>query len=49
VSKALDIRLQDFFEDEKTSMLEDDPLISQIYQLTTKQREALLAFLNTLH
>lgn len=44
--KALDISLKDFFDDENTS-LKDDPLISRIYRLNSAQREALLAFLNT--
>lgn len=44
--KALDISLKDFFDDENAS-LKDDPLISRIYRLNSAQREALLAFLNT--
>lgn len=45
--RALDISLKDFFDDEN-KLLSNDPLITRIYRLSTAQREALLAFLNTI-
>lgn len=45
--RALDISLKDFFDDENMT-LGNDPLIERIYQLNASQKEALLAFLNTI-
>ena len=45
--KSLDISLKDFFDDE-SSLLETDPLISSIYRLNERQRNALLAFLDSI-
>lgn len=45
--KALDISLRDFFDDDNKVLL-NDPLSTRIYRLTSVQREALLAFLNTI-
>ena len=47
ICEALNISLKDFFDDETSSLL-DDPLICRIYQLSPKQKDALLTFLNTL-
>lgn len=48
VCDALGISLSEFFDDEAERKLISDPLINTIYQLDKEQREALLAFLNTL-
>lgn len=45
---ALGISLLDFFNDETQTILSNDPLLTQIYELTPEQRQALLNFLNTL-
>lgn len=45
--KALDISLRDFFDDDNKVLL-NDPLSTKIYRLNSVQREALLAFLNTI-
>ena len=47
ICEALNISLKDFFDDDASSLL-DDPLICRIYQLSPKQKDALLTFLNTL-
>lgn len=46
--KALGISLAEFFSEDTTSTLINDPLIMRIYRLTPKQRKALLAFLDTI-
>ena len=45
---ALDISLHDFFADEISSNFTDDPLLKQIYRLSSKQKDALRIFLNTM-
>ena len=45
---ALGITLKEFFDDSLQSVLYDDPLMTRIYQLSKKQREALLVFLDTI-
>lgn len=47
ICEALNISLKDFFDDDTPSLL-DNPLICRIYQLSPKQKDALLTFLNTL-
>ena len=47
ICEALNISLKDFFDDDTSSLL-DDPLTCRIYQLSPKQKDALLTFLNTL-
>lgn len=42
------ISLKDFFDENAATSLADDPLVQRIYQLSPKQRETLLAFLNTI-
>lgn len=46
--QALDISLSQFFCDENSALLLEDPLLKSIYQLNAQQRKALLAFLKTL-
>lgn len=46
--KALDISLRDFFDDDNKVLI-NDPLSTRIYRLNPVQREALLAFLNTIN
>lgn len=48
ICEALDISLQEFFDDNVEKGLKDDPLLQQIYKLSPKQREALIKFLDTL-
>lgn len=45
--KALDISLRDFFDDDNKVLI-NDPLSTRIYRLNSVQRDALLAFLNTI-
>lgn len=48
ICQALDISIIQFFDDDTSKLLSDDPLIRRIYQLTPKQKAALLAFLQTI-
>lgn len=48
VCDALDLSLSDFFNDCLPSQIAADPVLEKIYQLTDKQRTALIAFLNTM-
>lgn len=48
VCYALNISLQDFFNEDSTSTIADNPLIQKIYKLNPEQQEALLKFLDTL-
>lgn len=45
---ALDISLKDFFDEQETENLLNDPLFAHIYRLSPQQRAALLNFLDTL-
>lgn len=45
---TLGISLKDFLDEQTESILSSDPLIHKIFQLTPKQRNALLAFLETI-
>lgn len=45
---ALGITLKDFFNDSLQAELCDDPIVNKIYQLSKKQRDALLAFLDSM-
>ncbi len=47
--KALGISLKDFFDDDSSSILKQDPLVAKIYRLSKEQRESLMAFLDTIH
>ncbi len=46
VCEALDISLRDFFDDSLELHLWQDPLLARIYQMSPKQRAALLQFLD---
>lgn len=48
ICDALDISLRDFFDEDNTRRLDEDPLFQKIYQLTSKQRSALLEFINSM-
>jgi transcriptional regulator with XRE-family HTH domain len=48
ICDALDITLKEFFDEELTSGISNDPLIHQIYRLSDAQRESLLTFLKTI-
>ena len=48
ICDALQISMKDFFDDAAIKSISDDPLVQRIYQMSTKQRDALLIFLNTL-
>lgn len=45
---SLDISLKDFFDVEMERTFFDDPLVKQIYHLTSTQRKALMAFLDSM-
>lgn len=45
---TLDISLKDFFDDQTSDKFFTDPLIARIYRLSSKQRNALLHFLETI-
>ena len=45
---TLGISLRDFFDDQTEETIASDPLLAMIFQLTPKQRKALLDFLNTM-
>lgn len=46
--EALGISLKDFFDDGMSGSFFEDPLVKQIYQLTSTQRRALAAFLSSM-
>lgn len=48
ICDTLELSLTDFFNDESTKQLENDPLLSKIYQLTPEQKETLLDFLDSI-
>lgn len=48
ICQSLDISLKEFFDEENTTTLSEDPLIQRIYQLSPEQRKSLLCFLNTI-
>lgn len=48
ICDALTISLREFFDEQTDNQFCDDPLIAKIYHLTPKQREALLAFLDSM-
>lgn len=49
ICEALEISLRDFFDEESTTRLFGDPLLSSLYQLTEEQKNALIAFIKTLN
>lgn len=48
VCDALNISMQDFFNENTQNTIQSDPLIEKIYQLSKEQRDALLVFLNSI-
>ncbi len=46
--QSLDISLKEFFAEDDSVNFSEDPLVQRIYQLSPKQRDALLSFLNTI-
>lgn len=48
ICKTLGITLKQFFDDDTSDSISNDPLIQKIYQLSPEQRESLLAFLKTI-
>lgn len=46
VCEALDLSLRDFFDDSLELQFMQDPLLTRIYQMSPKQRAALLQFLD---
>lgn len=48
VCDALNISLQDFFNENTQNAIQNDLLIEKIYQLSEEQRNALLVFLNSI-
>jgi transcriptional regulator with XRE-family HTH domain len=48
ICDVLGISLKEFFDDESTTVISDDPLFQQIYRLSEQQRESLLTFLKTI-
>ncbi len=49
ICDTLEITLKEFFDEESNGELKEDPLLAKIYQLTPKQKNALLVFLETMH
>lgn len=49
ICDTLEITLKEFFDEESKGELKEDPLLAKIYQLTPKQKKALLAFLEAIH
>lgn len=48
VCDALGISLADFFAEETTQRIEEEPLLAKVYQLTPKQKKTLLSFLDSM-
>ncbi len=48
ICDALDMTLADFFCDSLKEQISVDPVMSKVFQLTEKQRSALLAFLDSM-
>lgn len=46
---TLGISLQEFFDTEDSLSFTNDPLMLEIYQLSSYQKEKLLAFLHSMH
>lgn len=49
ICDALNISLCDFFDDESTDRMFNDPLLSELYKLNKEQKKALIAFIKTLN
>ena len=48
ICSALGITMKEFFDDNTENLLENDPIVLRIYRMSKKQRETLLAFLDTI-
>ena len=48
ICTVLEISIKDFFDVEVSTSFSEDPLLAEIYQLTPKQKERLLAFLQSM-
>lgn len=48
VCDALDLSLCDFFDDQTQVRMDNNPLLSKIYQLTPKQQDAMLKLLDAI-
>ena len=48
ICDALNISLREFFDEQTENQFCNDPLVSKVYRLTPKQRETLLAFLDSM-
>ncbi len=48
ICEGLGITLKDFFDEELSEGLKNDSLLQQVYRLTPKQRQCLLAFLRSM-
>ena len=48
ICNTLEISLQDFFNENECDSISNDPLMYKIYQLNSKQRTALMNFLDTM-
>ena len=48
ICDALGISLRDFFDDQTSDNISQNPLISKIYELTPEQRASLLQFLDSI-
>lgn len=48
ICDALDLSLKDFFDDATTSSISSSSLLQQIYKLSPKQQETLIAFIEAM-
>lgn len=48
VCDALGISLADFFAEETSQSIKEEPLLAKIYQLTPQQKASLLSFLDSM-
>ncbi len=48
ICNTLDLSLQDFFAENETDTIANDPLVQRIYKLSPVQKDALLYFLDTM-
>ena len=48
ICDALDLSLKDFFDDATASSISSSSLLQQIYKLSPKQQEALIAFIEAM-
>ncbi len=48
ICDALDLSLKDFFDDATASSISSSSLLQQVYKLSPKQQEALIAFIEAM-